>query len=60
MAFLFKQVKNTDVSMEFLYWDNEDDSGNRDSTSGAHPFEDGGAANHRLYYCYYQPTLFKE
>ncbi|KAK6173994.1 hypothetical protein SNE40_017354 [Patella caerulea] len=56
--FLFKYnrecqlVHGMAVREEYLAWD-DDDFANRDRTSGAHPYDDGGRKNHKLHFCYY-------
>ena len=47
-----QRVKYMEVIEEFFRWDDED-SRNRNSKSGSHPYDDGGSENHRLHYCYY-------
>ena len=48
-----QQVRYMTVTEEYLQWDDEN-SNNRDSKTGLHPYDGGDPHNHRLYYCYYQ------
>ena len=40
--------------VQVVQWDDQD-SGNSNSKSGAHPLDTGNAANHKLHFCYYEP-----
>ena len=45
-------VKDTTVLMEYVYWDEEDQKTDA-ALRSPHPYEDGGAEGHRIYFCYY-------
>ncbi|XP_019642892.1 PREDICTED: uncharacterized protein LOC109484111 [Branchiostoma belcheri] len=52
-----QNVDKMNVWDEYFRWDDEDDD-NTDRVGGAHPYDSGGGANHKLHYCYYWPSLF--
>ncbi|XP_078595129.1 uncharacterized protein LOC144872644 [Branchiostoma floridae x Branchiostoma japonicum] len=50
-----QRVLNMRYTQEYFYWDDENYN-NDDETWGSHPYDTGGSQNHKLYYCYYEPT----
>merc|ERR1711976_184078 len=49
-----QKVAEMNVKEEVVQWDDED-TGNSNSKSGAHPMDSGNSVNHRLHYCLYTP-----
>lgn len=47
-----QSVHGMQVRDLYVKWDDED-LGNKDSTGGMHPLDDGGSDDHRLHFCYY-------
>ncbi|XP_066283672.1 uncharacterized protein [Branchiostoma lanceolatum] len=50
-----QRVLNMQVTREYFLWDDEN-TNNDDTTYGSNPYNTGDGHNHRLWYCYYEPT----
>ncbi|XP_078678845.1 uncharacterized protein LOC144914622 [Branchiostoma floridae x Branchiostoma belcheri] len=51
-----QRVQNMQVTQEYFLWDDENYN-NQDTTWGSHPDDTGDGRNHKLWYCYYEPTV---